>query len=97
MSFELNLFADGLIIVCICFRFVFAAGVIDFLVSQHPIAQVLRDHVVFKIVPMLNPDGVYLGNYRSESNQSQREYRLKEWLAENDLKMNSVIIDLYPV
>ncbi|XP_065104549.1 cytosolic carboxypeptidase 6 isoform X2 [Paramisgurnus dabryanus] len=39
-------------------------GVIDFLVSQHPIAQVLRDHVVFKIVPMLNPDGVYLGNYR---------------------------------
>uniref|UniRef100_A0A8C1PBU6 BEN domain-containing protein 5 n=1 Tax=Cyprinus carpio TaxID=7962 RepID=A0A8C1PBU6_CYPCA len=39
-------------------------GVIDFLVSQHPIAQVLRDHVIFKIVPMLNPDGVYLGNYR---------------------------------
>ncbi|KAG7254674.1 hypothetical protein CRUP_004217, partial [Coryphaenoides rupestris] len=30
-------------------------GVIDFLV--------LRDHVIFKIVPMLNPDGVYLGNY----------------------------------
>lgn len=44
---------------------VFPAGVIDFLVSQHPIAQVLRDHVIFKIVPMLNPDGVYLGNYRS--------------------------------
>ncbi|XP_069555112.1 BEN domain-containing protein 5-like isoform X2 [Brachyistius frenatus] len=39
-------------------------GVIDFLVSQHPVAQVLRDHVIFKIVPMLNPDGVYLGNYR---------------------------------
>ncbi|XP_016151530.1 cytosolic carboxypeptidase 6-like [Sinocyclocheilus grahami] len=39
-------------------------GVIDFLVSQHPIAQVLRDHVIFKIVPMLNPDGVFLGNYR---------------------------------
>nr|XP_014341129.1 PREDICTED: cytosolic carboxypeptidase 6 [Latimeria chalumnae] len=39
-------------------------GVIDFLVSQHPIAKVLRDHVVFKIAPMLNPDGVYLGNYR---------------------------------
>ncbi|GAA6079849.1 cytosolic carboxypeptidase 6, partial [Tachysurus ichikawai] len=41
---------------------------IDFLVSQHPVAQVLRDHVVFKIVPMLNPDGVYLGNYRSRKN-----------------------------
>ncbi|CDQ62189.1 unnamed protein product [Oncorhynchus mykiss] len=39
-------------------------GVIDFLVSQHPVAQTLRDHVIFKIVPMLNPDGVYLGNYR---------------------------------
>lgn len=41
-------------------------GVIDFLVSGHPVAQVLRDHVVFKVVPMLNPDGVYLGNYRWE-------------------------------
>ncbi|XP_054905031.1 cytosolic carboxypeptidase 6 isoform X2 [Poeciliopsis prolifica] len=39
-------------------------GVIDFLVSHHPVAQILRDHVIFKIVPMLNPDGVYLGNYR---------------------------------
>lgn len=32
--------------------------------SQHPIAKVLRDNLVFKIAPMLNPDGVYLGNYR---------------------------------
>jgi len=39
-------------------------GIIDFLVSSHPIAQVLRDHIVFMIVPMLNPDGVVLGNYR---------------------------------
>ncbi|KAH0509162.1 Cytosolic carboxypeptidase 6 [Microtus ochrogaster] len=38
-------------------------GIIDFLVSQHPIARVLREHLVFKIAPMLNPDGVYLGNY----------------------------------
>ncbi len=45
--------------VCVC-----SIGVIDFLVSQHPVAQILRDHVIFKIVPMLNPDGVYLGNYR---------------------------------
>ncbi|KQK85461.1 hypothetical protein AAES_43574 [Amazona aestiva] len=41
--------------------------IIDFLVSQHPIAKVLRDHLVFKIAPMLNPDGVYLGNYRTDS------------------------------
>ncbi|GAA51698.1 cytosolic carboxypeptidase 6, partial [Clonorchis sinensis] len=39
-------------------------GFIDFMVSEHPIAQELRKHLIFKIVPMLNPDGVYLGNYR---------------------------------
>ncbi|KAL3313119.1 Cytosolic carboxypeptidase 6 [Cichlidogyrus casuarinus] len=39
-------------------------GFIDFLVSSHPLAQQLRYHIIFKIVPMLNPDGVYLGNYR---------------------------------
>ncbi|ELU12457.1 hypothetical protein CAPTEDRAFT_108910, partial [Capitella teleta] len=39
-------------------------GFIDFLISNHPVAKVLRDHIVFKVVPMLNPDGVYLGNYR---------------------------------
>ena len=44
--------------------FNFFSGMIDFLISNHPIAKVLREHIVFKIVPMLNPDGVYLGNYR---------------------------------
>ena len=39
-------------------------GLIEFLVSSHPIAKVLRENIVFKIIPMLNPDGVYLGNYR---------------------------------
>lgn len=39
-------------------------GIIDFLISNHPIAEVLREHIVFMIVPMLNPDGVALGNYR---------------------------------
>ncbi|XP_039770647.1 cytosolic carboxypeptidase 6-like [Ornithorhynchus anatinus] len=40
-------------------------GIIDFLVGQHPVAKALRDRLVFKIAPMLNPDGVCLGNYRS--------------------------------
>ncbi|XP_021922718.1 cytosolic carboxypeptidase 6 isoform X2 [Zootermopsis nevadensis] len=40
-------------------------GLIDFLVSNHPIAVALREYVTFKIVPMMNPDGVFLGNYRS--------------------------------
>lgn len=39
-------------------------GIIDFLTSSAPEARVLREHFVFKIVPMLNPDGVINGNYR---------------------------------
>ena len=40
-------------------------GVIDFLTSLDiPEAQLLREYFVFKIVPMLNPDGVINGNYR---------------------------------
>lgn len=39
-------------------------GVIEFLVSDHPDAKFLRDTFVFKIVPMQNPDGVIVGNYR---------------------------------
>ena len=39
-------------------------GLLDFLVSSHDIAASLREHIVFKIIPMLNPDGVFLGNQR---------------------------------
>lgn len=39
-------------------------GVIDFLVSDEPKAEFLRNTFVFKIIPMLNPDGVIVGNYR---------------------------------
>lgn len=39
-------------------------GVIDYLVSNTPEARALRDHFVFKIIPILNPDGVINGNYR---------------------------------
>lgn len=38
-------------------------GIIEFLVSNDPNAQKLWDKFVFKIVPMLNPDGVIIGNY----------------------------------
>lgn len=39
-------------------------GIIDFLVSKTDEAEALRKMFVFKIVPMLNPDGVIHGNYR---------------------------------
>mmetsp|Transcript_16940 Transcript_16940/g.16177 ORF Transcript_16940/g.16177 Transcript_16940/m.16177 type:complete len:148 (-) Transcript_16940:302-745(-) len=40
-------------------------GIIDFLLQQHNReAQLLRETFIFKIVPMLNPDGVAQGNYR---------------------------------
>lgn len=39
-------------------------GIIDFLISNHPMVEKLRNEVVFKIIPMINPDGVVLGNYR---------------------------------
>ena len=39
-------------------------GLIDFLVSKHRIAIQLREKLIFKIFPMMNPDGVFLGNYK---------------------------------
>ena len=39
-------------------------GVIDTLVADTPEADILRKNFVFKIIPMLNPDGVVHGNYR---------------------------------
>lgn len=39
-------------------------GVIDFLTGPTLTAKLLRDNFVFKIVPMLNPDGVINGNSR---------------------------------
>ena len=40
-------------------------GCVEFLCSNDPRAVVLRDNFVFKVVPMMNPDGVINGNYRS--------------------------------
>lgn len=39
-------------------------GVIDYLISDEEKADYLRNNFVFKIIPMLNPDGVIVGNYR---------------------------------
>jgi murein tripeptide amidase MpaA len=39
-------------------------GLIDYLISNEQGAEILRRKFVFKVVPMLNPDGVIIGNYR---------------------------------
>lgn len=39
-------------------------GIIDYLVGPTLDAKILRDNFVFKLVPMLNPDGVINGSYR---------------------------------
>ena len=39
-------------------------GILDFLTSDSPSAQALRHAFIIFIVPMLNPDGVALGNNR---------------------------------
>jgi len=51
-------------------------GLIQFLVSGEAVARALRDRYVFKIVPMLNPDGVIVGNYRCSlsSHDLNRQY-----------------------
>jgi murein tripeptide amidase MpaA len=38
----------------------------------------LRDRFVFKIVPMLNPDGVVIGNYRCSLSQNDMN---RQWVA----------------
>uniref|UniRef100_A0A8C5QQR7 AGBL carboxypeptidase 3 n=1 Tax=Leptobrachium leishanense TaxID=445787 RepID=A0A8C5QQR7_9ANUR len=39
-------------------------GFLDYILSNQSDACLLRDIFVFKVVPMLNPDGVIVGNYR---------------------------------
>jgi murein tripeptide amidase MpaA len=39
-------------------------GIVEFILGNEKEAKHLRDTYVFKIIPMLNPDGVIVGNYR---------------------------------
>ncbi|KAK2082129.1 Cytosolic carboxypeptidase 4, partial [Saguinus oedipus] len=36
-------------------------GTLEFLVSSDPVVRLLRENFIFKIIPMLNPDGVING------------------------------------
>ncbi|XP_045681114.1 cytosolic carboxypeptidase 2 [Phyllostomus hastatus] len=70
-------------------------GFLDFILSNSPDAELLRDIFVFKVVPMLNPDGVIVGNYRCSlaGRDLNRHYKtiLKEsfpciWYTKNMIK-----------
>jgi hypothetical protein len=87
-----------------------AQGLIEFLTSDNPEAKELRRLYIFKIVPMLNPDGVTNGNYRCslagcdlnrkwsnpDPNRHPTIYHTKE-LIRRQLKMRSVgfVLDLH--
>lgn len=40
-------------------------GLIDFLLSKEKDSEYLRKHYEVKVIPMMNPDGVCAGNYRT--------------------------------
>ena len=40
-------------------------GFLNFITSNEPFAVELRKRIVFKVIPMTNPDGVIVGNYRT--------------------------------
>lgn len=56
-------------------------GLINWLLSGSPDAEILLDHLIFDIVPMVNPDGVYHGNYRTNALSVNLE---NEWGAPYD-------------
>ncbi|XP_069808017.1 cytosolic carboxypeptidase 3 isoform X2 [Dendropsophus ebraccatus] len=70
-------------------------GFLDYILSSRGEAQRLRDSFIFKVVPMLNPDGVIVGNYRCSlsGRDLNRNYksRLKDsfpsiWFTRNMIK-----------
>ncbi|XP_021377487.1 uncharacterized protein LOC110465752 isoform X17 [Mizuhopecten yessoensis] len=52
-------------------------GLLDFITGPDPGAKQLRNVFIFKVVPMLNPDGVIVGNYRCSlaARDLNRNYR----------------------
>ena len=62
-------------------------GLIEFLLSNDQKANNLRKHYIFKIVPMLNPDGVIRGNFRMNSAGKDLN---RMWAEENEETSPSV-------
>jgi len=64
-----------------------AEGLLQWLVGTDPQAAELRRRAVFYMIPFMNPDGVALGNYRT--NGAGRDIN-REWLARNPSTAPSV-------
>ena len=62
-------------------------GLIEFLISNEPKAVNLRKYYIFKIIPMLNPDGVIRGNFRMNSVGKDLN---RMWTEENEENSPSV-------
>ncbi len=43
-------------------------GIIEELTNDNEVGRLLRDHFVFYIFPIFNPDGVSRGHYRTDTN-----------------------------
>ena len=63
-------------------------GLLAWLTSGDPYAEVLLDHALIEIVPMSNPDGVHLGNYRTNANSVEIE---SQWSAPYNSSQPEVI------
>jgi uncharacterized repeat protein (TIGR02543 family) len=70
-------------------------GMIDFLISDNADAQRMRDAFVWYIVPMVNPDGVYLGKSRgtSENRNANRDWMNTETVEINLIREHIILID----
>ncbi|XP_029430511.1 cytosolic carboxypeptidase 4 isoform X2 [Rhinatrema bivittatum] len=55
-------------------------GTLEFLMSDDPIADILRKNFIFKIIPMLNPDGVINGNHRCSLSGEDLN---RQWISPN--------------
>jgi hypothetical protein len=65
-----------------------AQGLVMFLLSDDPLAEALLDHVIVNIVPMANPDGVSVGNYRTNSDSVELE---RQWLPPYDSTAQEIV------
>jgi hypothetical protein len=71
-------------------------GLIDFLLSDDQDAILLRKSVIFKVVPCLNPDGCYNGNYRCSASgyDLNRCWQFpKEWVHPTVLAVKTMLAE----